>query len=187
MMHLPRLGRFTYIIQGRCSLTHYPEYWMLRKETMQTIGDWIFQDILCQWGTLIEIVTDNRKPFIAALSHLEKKYHIKHIRISSYNSQANRIVERSHFDMRQALYKALDREEYRWVQIAQSVFWLEHITPRKCMGCSPYFAVMGTHPLLPFDIAKANYLLPPSDSLLSTTKLISQCTIALQKWQEDLT
>ncbi|KAJ6618390.1 hypothetical protein B0H10DRAFT_1248119 [Mycena sp. CBHHK59/15] len=28
------------------------------------------------------------------------------------------------------------------------------------MGCSPYFAVTGTHPLLPLDISEATYLLP---------------------------
>jgi hypothetical protein len=33
MMHLMCSGSFSYIIQGRCSLTHYPEFWMLRKET----------------------------------------------------------------------------------------------------------------------------------------------------------
>jgi hypothetical protein len=54
------------------------------------------------------------------------------------------------------------------------------------MGCSPYFAVTGTHPLLPFDIVEANYLLPPPDSLLSTTDLVARRAIALQKRQDDL-
>ena len=99
-MHLPRSGGFSYIVQGQCSLTHYPEFWMLRKETAQALGDWIFQDILCRWGTLVEIVSDNGKPFIATLSYLKKKYHVKHIRISGYNSRANGIVERLHFDVR---------------------------------------------------------------------------------------
>ena len=54
------------------------------------------------------------------------------------------------------------------------------------MGCSPYFAVTGTHPLLPFDIVEANYLLPPPESLLSTTDLVAHRAVALQKQQEDL-
>ena len=45
----------------------------------------------------------------------------------------------------------------------------------------------GTNPLLPFDIAEANYLLPPPDSLLSTTDLIVRRVIALQKRREHLT
>ena len=55
------------------------------------------------------------------------------------------------------------------------------------MGCSPYFATTGTHPLLPFNIAEANYLLPPPDSSLSMTDLIAQRAIALQKQREHLT
>jgi hypothetical protein len=54
------------------------------------------------------------------------------------------------------------------------------------MGCSPYFATTGTHPLLPFDISEANYLLPPPDSPLSTTDLISRRAIALQKRRSHL-
>jgi hypothetical protein len=55
------------------------------------------------------------------------------------------------------------------------------------MGCSPYFVATGTHPLLPFNIIEANYLLPPPESILSTTDLIARRAIALQKRQEDLT
>jgi hypothetical protein len=72
---------------------------MLCKETTQALGDWIFQDVLCRWGTLVEIVSDNGRSFVAALLYLECKYHIKHIRISGYNLQANGMVERSHFNV----------------------------------------------------------------------------------------
>jgi hypothetical protein len=185
-MHLPRSNGFSYIVQGRCSLTHYPEFRLLRKETAQSIGDWIFQDILSRWGTLVEIVSDNGGPFVAALRHLESKYHVRHIRISGYNSRANGIVERSHFNVREALFKAADGLENKWSQSAHSVFWSERVTPRKNMGCSPYFAVTGTHPLLPLDIVEANYLRPPPDFVLPTTDLIARRAIALQKRQEDL-
>ena len=185
-MHLSCSGGFSYIVQGHCSLTHYPEYHMLRKETTQALGNWIFQDILCRWGTLVEIVSDNGKPFIAALAHLEQRYHVKNIQISGYNSKANGIVERSHFNVRQALFKAADGAQSKWSQVAHSVFWSERITLRWWMGCSPYFTVMGTHPLIPLDIVEVNYLLPPPGSILSTTDLVARRAVALQKRQEDL-
>jgi hypothetical protein len=94
----------------------------------------------------MEIVTDNGKPFVAALGHLEKKYNVKHIRISGYNSRANSIVEHLHFDVRQALFKASDRVESKWSQATQLVFWLEQVTLRKHMGCSPYLAATETTP-----------------------------------------
>ena len=56
----------------------------------------------------------------------------------------------------------------------------------KRMGCSPYFAVTGSHPLIPLDIAEATYLQPPPDSIISTPDLIARHAIALQKCSIDL-
>ena len=172
-MHLPKSGGFKYFVQGRCLLTHFPEHRALHAETTKTLGDWIFEDILCQWGTLCEIVTDNGPAFVKVLDYLSKCYHIRHICISGYNSRTNGIAEWAHFDMRQALFKACDGDQSKWHQVATSIMWADCVTVRRRMGCSPYFAVTGTHLLLPLDIAEATYLLPPPDAPLSTTALIA--------------
>jgi len=54
------------------------------------------------------------------------------------------------------------------------------------MGCLPYFATTRTQPLLPFDIAEVNYLLPVPEAVLSTTDLIVRCAVALQKRRSQL-
>jgi hypothetical protein len=185
-MHLTPSGGYKYIVQGRCSLTHWPEWEMLRTESAKSIARFILHNIIYRWGTILEIVTDNGGPFVKAVDFLAKQYHIKHIRVSGYNSRANGLVERSHFDVRQALFKACDGDQSKWSSSAYSVFWAERVTVRRRMGCSPYFATTGTHPLLPFDIAEANYLLPPPDTVLSTTDLISRRAIALQKRRPQL-
>ena len=185
-MHLPASGGFKYIVQGRCSLVHWPEFDMLRSENARTIGEWLLRCFIYRWGTLVEIVSDNGGPFVKAIGYLSKRYHINHIRISGYNSRANGIVERAHFDVRQALFKATNGDASKWSTAAYSVFWADRVTVRKRMGCSPYFAVTGTHPLLPFDIAEASYLMPPPENVLSTTELITRRAQALQKRSEDL-
>ena len=185
-MHLTPSGGFKYIVQARCSLIHWPEFEKLRKETAKSLATFILHNLIYRWGTLVEIVTDNGAPFVKALAYLSKHYHIRHIRISGYNSLANGLVERSHFDVRQALFKACDGDESKWHAVVYSVFWAERVTIRRRMGCSPYFAATGTHPLLPFDIAEANYLLPPPESTLTTTDLISRRALALQKRRTDL-
>ncbi|THH05356.1 hypothetical protein EW146_g9925 [Bondarzewia mesenterica] len=119
------------------------------------------------------IVSDNGSTFIKALTYLAKKYHVQHICISGYNSHANGITERSHFDVHQALFKAIDGDQSKWNCATYSIFWADHITVRHCMGCLPYFAATGTHPLVPLDIAEATYLLPPPSSFLSSTDLIA--------------
>ena len=104
-MHLLKLGSFKYLVWGCCSLTHFPEHCSLHAETGKTIGDWIFEDILCQWGTLCEIVTDNSQTFVKALGYLAKHYHIHNIHILGYNSCANSTAEQAHFDGRQVMFK----------------------------------------------------------------------------------
>src|SRR6266852_1535717 len=185
-MHLPTSGGFRYLVQGHCSLTHYVEFRLLRKETAISLGDWLFEDVICRWGMLSEIVSDNGGPFVKALNYLTKRYHINHIRISGYNSRANGIVERSHFDVRQALFKSVKGDQLKWSRAAYSVFWADRVTTRRRMGCSPYFAATGTHPILPFDIGEATYLVPPPTNVLSTTDLIAFRAIALQKQRSHL-
>ena len=101
--------------------------------------------------------------------------------------RANGLVERSHFDVRQALFRSVDGDQTKWSKGAYSVFWADRITVRRCMGCSPYFAATGVHPLLPLDIAEATYLLPPPTAPLSTTDLIATRAVALQKRHAHLT
>jgi hypothetical protein len=115
------------------------------------------------------------------MEYLLKRYHLNHIRISGYNSRANGTVECSHFDVHQSLFKVVNSDQKRWSLGVYSVFWAERVPPRKHMGCSPYFAITGAHPILPSDIVEATYLQPPPNSIMSTTDLISCRTITLQK------
>ena len=100
---------------------------MLQKETAKSIVHFILHNIVYRWGTLLEIVTDNGAPFVKVLGYLERHYHIKHIRISGYNLQANSLVEKAYFDIQQALYKACNGEEIKWSQATYSVFWAERV------------------------------------------------------------
>lgn len=54
---------------------------------------------------------DNRPPIVKVLNYLVKKYNIHHIWVSSYNKCANGIIKQPHFDVRQALFKAVDGYE----------------------------------------------------------------------------
>ncbi|OJT06660.1 Transposon Tf2-1 polyprotein [Trametes pubescens] len=183
-MHMP--GPFKYYLHARCALTSFVKGRAVRRETGRVVGEWIFQDILCRWGAACEFITDNGTPFVAALDYLRKKYGITHIRISGYNSRANGIVKRPHYDMRQALFKAADGAQERWHQHVHNVQWANRITVRRRLGCSPFFAATGSHPLLPFDIVKATYLAPPPNAMPSTADLIASRARALARRAEDV-
>jgi hypothetical protein len=172
-MHLTPSAGYKYIVQGCCSLKHWPEWEMLHNENAKSLTKFILNNIIYHWGTLLEIVTDNGAAFVNAVAYLLKTYHINHIHVSGYNSQANGLVERAHFDVRQALFKACNGDQSKWSSSAYLVFWAERVTIHRRMGCSPYFATTGTHPLLPFDIIKANYLLPSHETTLTTNCTMS--------------
>jgi hypothetical protein len=185
-MHMPPSGVYKYIVQDCCSLFYYPEFRMLRVETARTLGDWIYEDILCWRGSPCEIVTDNGPAFLTMMEYLSMCYHLNHIQISRYNSQANGTVECSHFDVCWSLFNIFDGDQKRLSLGLYSVFWEERVTPRKCMGCSPYFAITGAHPILPFNIAKATYLQLPPTSIMSSypnttlpCKMFHQCQCPL--------
>ena len=111
----------------------------LKRESTKAIGLWILHNITYRWGCLLWIVIDNNPTFLAALQWLEKYYGIKHIRISRYNSHANGIVEHAHYDVREAVFKACNRDKDWWFAHIYSVPWAECVTIWKCMGLFTIF------------------------------------------------
>jgi transposase InsO family protein len=146
---------------------------MLHSETGRTIGSFIFEEILCRWGGLEEIVTDNGTPFVAALNWLSEKYYINHIQISAYNSKANGLVERSHHTIRDSIVKACNSDVTKWPTLTPHVFWADRVTTRKTTGHTPFFLAHGIEPLLPFDITEATFMLPDISTTISTAELLS--------------
>jgi transposase InsO family protein len=137
---------------------------MLRSENAAAIASFIFEEILCRWGAVTELVTDNGSPYVQALDILADQYGIRYIQISPYNSQANGVVERHHYDVWEAIVKSTLGGEVRWPLTTHSVFWAERVTILKATGLSPYFMVHGVEPLFPFDLSEGTFLVPALDS-----------------------
>jgi hypothetical protein len=186
-MHMPVANKLKYIVHGRCSLTGWPEWRALRVENAEQIGRWLFEDVLCRWGGVEEIVTDNGPQFIAAATWLASKYGVHHIRISPYNSRAN-LVERRHFDVREAIVKTAGNDVAHWYKYAPHVFWAERVTVQRATGHSPYYMAHGVEPVLPFDLEEATWLIsyPTDNPPATTTDLLAARARALQKRDEDL-
>lgn len=185
-MFMPPAAGFRYIVQARCSLTAWPEWRALRSETGRTLGSFIFEEILCRWGAVEEIVTDNGTAYIAALDWLSGKYGIRHIRISAYNSRANGIVKRQHRTIRESLVKACAGDTSKWPTLAPLIFWADRATTRRSTGYSPFYMAHGVKPILPFDLTLATFLVPDLCQPLSTADLLATRARQLQKRQDDL-
>jgi hypothetical protein len=110
-MMMPKVGGFDHLVHVQCTLTGYPEWRMLHKENTKSLGAFIFEDLLCRWGPITKIITNNGPAFRAAVDNLAEHYGIHPIRISPYNSQANGIVEWHHYDVQEAIIKSCDGDE----------------------------------------------------------------------------
>ena len=185
-MLMPKARGYRYIIHARCSLTSFPEWTMVKNENFKSIAKFLHDNLLCRWGAIEVIVSDNAPQYIQAAEYLLDKYHIHHIKISPYNSQAQGPIERRHYDVREALIKATDGDISKWPDVAPSVFWAERVTIQKSTGYSPFYLAHGVEPLLPFDLAEATYLAPRMESIMTTEELIAQRAIMLQKRPQDL-
>ena len=160
---------------------------MLHSENTSALTSFIFEDILCCWGALAKIVTDNGPACVQALDVFTDRYNIRNIRISPYNSQANGVVEQHHLDVQKAIIKSTPGGKFCWHTATYLVFWAECVTMLQSTGLSPYFMVHSVKPLFPFDLAKATFLIPPPDTKpLSSSGLITWRACQLQKCQEDL-
>ena len=184
-MHMtPKSNGCGHIVHGRCGMTSWMEGRAVRDENGKTIANWLFEDIICRWGCITEIVTDNGGPYRLAVAWLEQKYGIKGIKISSYNSKANGKIERPHWDVRQMLYKATGGNPSKWFWFFHHVMWADRVSIRKGFGCSPFFMVTGAHPILPLDIQEATWLVELPGRVLSTAELIGYRAKALAKHRQ---
>jgi len=177
-----------YIVHGRDRLSSYAEGRALKDEKARSIALWLYEEILCRWGGLCLIITDNGSSFIAAAKWIEEKWGIKHITISPYNSRANGAIERPHWDLRQMLFKATGAANVKkWYWFLNSVLWADRVSIRRRTGCSPYFMVTGAHPILPLDATEATWLIKPPSGVMTEIELIGLRARALAKHSTHIT
>jgi hypothetical protein len=164
----------------------WPEWRALRVKNGRTLAAFIFEDLLCRWGAVEEIVTDNGSAFVTVLDTLTNRYGIRHICISAYNSHANGIVKRQHRMICESLVKACKGNFLKWPTLIPHTFWADRVTTRKATGHSPFYMAHGVEPILPFDITLATFLVPNIAKPLTTSELLAIHARQLQMHDEDL-
>jgi hypothetical protein len=146
---------------------------MFTNETAAALRNFVFEEVLCRWGAVVEIVMDNGSTWVKAIEWLFKRYRINHIKVSGYNSRANGIVERRHYDVREAISKACKGDLQLWTEHVFYVFWAERVSIQKSTRYSPYYLAHGVKPLFSFDIAEATYMTRVTGERLSTEELVA--------------
>jgi hypothetical protein len=115
---------------------------------------------------------------------------IPQVTISPYNKHANGVVERGHYIIREALIKSCPRNQYGdavgWHEKIQLAMFADRVTINSVTGFSPYYLLHGAHPLLPFDLFEATFLVEDFHSGMSTSDLLAARIRQLEKHREDV-
>jgi RNase H-like domain found in reverse transcriptase/Integrase zinc binding domain len=177
---------YRYIVAARDDLSGAAVGRKLRSIKAKHIAQFLFQEVICHYGHIGQIVTDNGPEVKGAVEELLRRYGIPQIKISAYNSKANGVVERGHFTIREAIMKMCQGKVKDWPNFVDHAFWADRVTTRKATGFSPFYLLHGIDPVLPFDLTEATYLVEGFRRNMSTEELLALRIRQLAKHQEDI-
>ena len=150
-MHPPTLSGNKYLICFVCELTSWPEIFPSPDMSMETILTLFYEHILCRYGAVLRITSDNGTQFGPKFTETMKQLNIDHVKTSTYHPQANGKNERSHATLNSILTKLVLENSTNWdlglnIALAGMRFNVTESTKH-----SPYFMVFGRDAILPVD------------------------------------
>ena len=186
VMKMPLARGKQWLIGCRDDLSGITECKAIAHDRAKVIARFFLKRIILRYGIVQEVVTDNGPSFGKEFAQLLKLYGIRHIKISPYNSQANGVVERGHFNIREALVKLCEGDLSQWPLMVPAACYADRITVRRSTGFSPYYLLHGDHPLMPGDLADATFMVSKFRPGMSTAELIEARTQQLLRLPEDV-
>ena len=186
VMKMPEAQGKNWIVACRDDLSGTTEGRAIASDNSRTLASFFVEQIIFRYGTVGEVVTDNGPSLAGDFKRLVNKYNIHQIKISPYNSQANGVVERGHFNIREALVKMSGGGMEKWPTLLPAALFADRITIRRTTGFSPFYLLHGVHPVLPCDLAETTFMVPRKEHLTDTELLIAR-TRQIAKMPDDLT
>ena len=174
-----------FIVCARDDLSRATECRALVKNDSISLMKFFWEQIYCRYGAIARVVTDNGSEVKGAFAELLRRLNIPQVRISPYNKQANGVVERGHFTLREAIMKSVSKRK-DWPAKVHLASFADRITVSKVTGYSAYFLLHGVHPVLPFDLADATFLVDGFTAGMTSLDLMVLRMRQLERREEDL-
>ena len=186
VMLMPKARGYCYLVAARDDLSLAAEGHALKHANADSLAKFFWEEIMCRYGVIAQIVTDNGSEVKGAFEKLMKRYSIPHIRISPYNSKANGVVERGHFIIREAIIKSCNGDINLWPTKVHHAFFADKVITCCSTGFSPFYLLHGLDPILPFDLFEATHLVEGFHSGMSSQELLALCIRQLEKRPDDV-
>lgn len=119
----------------------------------EAVADFIYTEIVMNFGAMSEIVTDRGANFTSELVRAYLKRIGTHLKlISAYHPRTNSKAERFNGVIKQMLRKYTNGALHRWDDFVQAALWACRIRVHSTTGFSPFYLTYGREPRLPGDI-----------------------------------
>ena len=176
---------YKFIVCARDDLSRASEGRALKNNDSLSLMRFFWEQIYCRYGAIAEVVTDNGPEVKGAFDQLLRRLKIPQVRISAYNKQANGVVERGHFIIREAIMKSVKHRK-DWPTQVPIAFFADRVTVSRVTGFSAYYLLHGVHPVLPCDLADTTFLVEGFRSGMSSIDLLVLRIRQLERRQEDI-
>ena len=180
-----RSNGYEYIVDIRDDLTGWLEARMLARKSSEDVASFLWQDVICRFGCIPQITTDNGTEFQGAVNTLTRKYGIPIIRISPYNPAANGMIERGHRTWISSIWKLCGNKKNKWSRWFYPALWADRVTTRRATGFSPYYLLYGRPHLFPYNIAEETWYTVDWHGIETTTDLLAIRALQIRQMHVD--
>jgi hypothetical protein len=185
-VHMPTSGGYKYIVDLRDDLSGWLEAKMLVKATSKNVAKFLFEDVMCRFGCVLQLTTDNGGEFDGIVQVLADEYNVPIARASPYHPEANGMIERSHRTWIGSLFIACKGNPSNWSKYFHACMWADRVTVRRTTGYTPYYLIYGKQHIFPFDITDATWYTLNWHSIRTTEELIAIRAVQLAHRDDDI-
>lgn len=164
---------YNFIIDMRDDLTGWLEARTLEHKTSDAIAKFIYQDVICRYGCIPQITTDNGKEFLGAVKLLAERYGIKIVHSSPYHPEGNGMIERGHFAWIESIFKLCGRKKHHWSRWVYPAMWADRVTTKRTTRFSPFYLLYGVPHLFPFALEEETWYTTQWHNINTTVELLT--------------
>ena len=176
---------YRFLVVARCDLSGWIEAKTLRTLSSRAVADFFWEDVICCHGYLGKLIIDGGSENKEAEAELARRYKVKKVLVSAYQSQANKMMDCGHKPIVEALSKMSDGGSTNWVRNLPAILWADQSTVRTSTGLTPYYINCGSKLVFSIELEIPTWQILPWSKVHSTANILAIRARQLQCQDED--
>jgi Integrase core domain len=185
-VHMPLSHGFKYIVDLRDDLSGWLETRMLQKATSKNIAKFLFEDVMCRFGCILQFTMDNGSEFEGIVQVMADKYNVPIVCTAPYHPEANGMIKQHHQTWIGSLFVACKGNSSHWSHYFHACMWADQVIMKQTTAHTPYYLLYSKHHIFPFDIMDASWYTLDWHSVKTTEELLVIWAIQLAHRDDDI-